>query len=664
MPEQPLSRGEGLNLAGTDKVSRTATADGDLAARLDTGTEAGTALAPPFRPQVGGPSPGHQPPSLSRLASGQRLGDFELLQVLGAGSFARVFLARQLSLDRQVALKISANLGSEPRTLAGLQHDHIVQVFSETVDRERDLRLLCMQYVPGTTLEHLIDSLRTVPSWQGTDLLAILDGLQSDPVTFDPAALRDREYLRTCDLVQAVCWLGTRLAEALAHAHRQGVLHRDLKPANILVNRWGRPLLADFNLAWSARALDGPVGEMFGGTMAYMAPEHLDAFNAEEAMRPEAVDQRSDIYALGVVLFELLTGKLPFGRPPPNSGRSEALRSLAQERRQRAPSPRCLCAEVSEVLDRIVRRCLDPQPAGRYQTAAELAQALEGCRRQRRSELDLPIAGKLTRALEKNPLPLGLVLMVLPHVLASVVNIAYNQIHIVGSLTALQQAVFPRLVVAYNLLVYTVCLALLWRLLAPILRAWRHLSDAEIPLEAQVAAGRRQALAWPRWAVWLSCLGWLPGALLFPLGLHSLAEPVAAEVFGQFFISTTLAGLIALTYAYFAAEYVVLRVLYPRFWVDARNFRELAREELAMRDRRLRLLQLLAGLIPLAGAALLVGVGPEQLTLAFRFLLFALLALGMAGFGLALLVSSLLGQTLNALIGSDRCQTRPWNSTT
>src|SRR5262245_58215757 len=122
---------------------------------LSQGVHSNTGVAPSFHslvPNTPQQSIRSRPPA--HLPDvGDQYADFELIRVLGAGSFARVFLARQLSLDRQVALKISANRGSEARTLASLEHDHIVQIFSEIVDRERNLRLLCMQYVPGATLD-------------------------------------------------------------------------------------------------------------------------------------------------------------------------------------------------------------------------------------------------------------------------------------------------------------------------------------------------------------------------------------------------------------------------------------------------------------------------------------------------------------------------------
>ena len=122
------------------------------------------------------------------------------------------------------------------------------------------------------------------------------------------------------------------MAEALAHAHGQGVFHRDVKPANILINCYGRPLLADFNIAFAGRSAPGPAGQFFGGTLAYMAPEHLVP-QRRRPHAPEAVDQRSDVYSLGVVLFQLLTGRLPFKHPVQRKALTAYLRKLAGQHR-------------------------------------------------------------------------------------------------------------------------------------------------------------------------------------------------------------------------------------------------------------------------------------------------------------------------------------------
>jgi serine/threonine protein kinase len=589
---------------------------------------------------------------------GQRFDDFDILAVLGSGAFARVYLARQVSLGRQVALKVSANRGSEARTLASLEHEHIVRVFSETVNPDKNLRLLCMQFVAGTTLEKIIEILagREPRTWSGQAILDAVDRLSIQPALFDPAASRDREFLGNCDFIEAVCWLGARLAEALAHAHSQGVLHRDIKPANILINRYGRPLLADFNIALDPQRLHGPGGEIFGGTLSYMSPEHLDAFNPDEATPPEAVDERSDIYSFGVVLFELLTGRLPFDSSREDAEGIEELRALAGARRADMPRVRREGLEIPDVLERAVRRCLDPEPGRRYQSAAELARALEGCGALSRVEKLLPAPTILGRDALTHPFAWVLVFGLLPHLLGSVVNISYNALRIVGDLTPNQRETFTYLALAYNLVVYPLMGWLIYRQTPPLYRAWRDLSLGVILDADSLTALRRQTLRLPMWAVGLSCLGWLPGGLLFPLGLDLFAGPISAGVFGHFLVSFTISGLIALTYCYFAVQFVVLRVFYPRLWVDGQEMRETAREELRSLDQRLRVFQLCAGLIPLAGAALMIGVGPEQFTLTFRLLATGLIALGMAGFGLALLVSGRLGQTLSALMGVGRRQ--------
>jgi serine/threonine protein kinase len=587
------------------------------------------------------------------LSTGQRLDDFEILRLLGSGAFARVYLAYQMSLDRLVALKVSADRGRsrEARSLAGLDHDHIVKVFSETIDPEHGRRLLCMQYVPGSSLQRILEALahRDRGTWSGRTLLDTLDELCTESTPFDPAALAGRTFLQSCDWMEAVCRLGAQLAEALAHAHAQGVLHCDVKPANILLNRYGRPLLADFNIALETHQSNAGERSGIGGTVGYVAPEHLDALNAEAQTPPEVVDQRSDIYSLGVVLFQMLTGRLPFQDVPHPTDRGAMLRALAAVARAGAPSPRQVNPDVPEVLDRVIRRCLQPVPECRYQTATQLAQALKGCGELRRIDKEMPAAGPLTRTAGRHPFLLLLILTLLPHVLGSVVNITYNALRIVDELTPAQQTCFVRLVLAYNAVVYPTCIGLLILLVAPVFSVWRRLPSGGLT-DATVDAGRRRALQLPLWAVGLSCAGWLPGGFLIPLGLHVWAGPIPVEVFGHFLVSFTISGLIALTYSYFAVQCLAMRVLYPRLWTDARELPQRAPLELAPVARRLRVFQMLAGLIPLTGAALLIGaVDPEHFTLTFRLLVTALIAVGMAGFGLAVLFSSRLSQALTAL---------------
>jgi hypothetical protein len=241
----------------------------------------------------------------------------------------------------------------------------------------------------------------------------------------------------------------------------------------------------------------------------------------------------------------------------------------------------------------------------------------------------------------------------LPHVLGSAVNIAYNQLQIMNGLSAHQQAVFERLVVGYNAVVYPLALTIIYFLVAPIVRVWRKLGRAEKVPDLQVHAIRRRLLTLPLWAVGLSCLGWFPGGLLFPLGLAVFAGPVSLQTFNHFLMSFTISGLIAQTYSYFGVQFVVLRVMYLELWPDGQAFRPTAAAELKAVPGRLRFFQFQAGLIPLAGAILLLSVGPEQLTVSFRLLVTGLITLGMVGFGVALLASSRLSRVLTALTGAD-----------
>ncbi len=170
----------------------------------------------------------------------------------------------------------------------------------------------------------------------------------------------------------------------------------------------------------------------------------------------------------------------------------------------------------------------------------------------------------------------------------------------------------------------------------------------------EAAQSRRRVLALPGWTVVLSCLGWLPGGILFPAGLDYWAGPLALEDAFHFFLSFALSGLIASTYAYFVAQFVVLRVLYPQMWSDPSSARSVTQQELRGFAPRLRRYQSLAILIPLLGAAMLIGAGPDQLTLTFRLLVTSLIVLGLAGFALTTVVCNRLTRVLTLLTGQER----------
>jgi len=606
-------------------------------------------------PPPSGESAARPKSPLDVLCPGERIDDFQIVGTLGRGAFGVVYLARQISLDRQVALKVTAREGSEGRNMAQLEHEHIVQVFSETVDPSGLRRLLCMQFVPGPTLEAVLSQLRRhdPAEWSGPLLLKIIDSLTHVPASFDPAALRNRELIERSDWVETVCWIGARLAEALDYAHQHGVLHRDVKPGNVLVSQYGRPMLVDFNLSFRPLEVVGTSPEMFGGTLAYMAPEHLRAFSPADPLGPDAVRERADLYSLGVVLYQMLAGRLPFGD---RSQAGSAGTVLGEMVAQRCQPPPPVPSEYPASLRQTVARCLDPDPAQRFASGAELSAALEGCRQFHAAERAAPSGGRLRELLGRHPF-LGLILLGLfPHTVATVLNILYNYIRIVSHLNEAQQATFVYLILVYDTVAYSLGLGLALRVVLPVYRVWRDARRQALADPRRMDEARALALSWPLWAAVIACLGWLPGAVIFPLVLETWSGPVPWQEQAHLCISFVISGLIALTYSFLFVQCHTVCVFYRLLWIDVRDFHRRAAVELEPVGRRLRLFQVLAGLIPLCGAALMVGIGPQEFTAAeyrsFRFLVTGLIALGLAGFHLAIVSTRVLSHAVTALTRS------------
>ena len=267
------------------------------------------------------PPAGFVPPEPAELA--RQFPQLEILELLGQGGMGVVYKARQRQLDRLVALKIlppqigrteafAERFTREARSLARLSHPRIIMIY-DFGHTESGLYYFIMEFVDGTDLRRVIQS----------------------------GELSTSEALT---IIPQIC-------EALQYAHEEGIVHRDIKPENILLNKKGQVKIADFGLA---KLLDRPAtvytltrADQRMGTPHYMAPEQIE--------HPHKVDHRADIYSLGVVFYEMLTGELPLGRFPPPSQK----------------------VQVDVRLDEVVLKTLEKEPERRYQHASDVKTDVE-----------------------------------------------------------------------------------------------------------------------------------------------------------------------------------------------------------------------------------------------------------------------------------------------
>jgi serine/threonine protein kinase/tetratricopeptide (TPR) repeat protein len=305
------------------------------------------------------------------------LGDFRIVREVGRGGMGVVYEAVQISMGRRVALKVLPfaavmdprhlqRFKNEARAAGSLQHPHIVPV--HFVGSERGVHYFAMQFVEGQTLAALIQQLRqsAVPD-EKTTTHPQPDGAGQPDAATEPAArhstLAASVSPKSRDYFRKVAEWGEQAAEALDHAHQTGIVHRDVKPANLMIDGRGHLWVTDFGLAHvqQGEASLTMTGDLIG-TLRYMSPEQALAQRV-------LIDHRTDVYSLGVTLYELLTLEPAFA----GTDRQEVLRQIAFEepkppgRRNRA---------VPAELETIVLKALEKNPADRFATAKDLAEDL------------------------------------------------------------------------------------------------------------------------------------------------------------------------------------------------------------------------------------------------------------------------------------------------
>jgi serine/threonine protein kinase len=255
------------------------------------------------------------------LFKGQQLGKYKIIAPLGSGGFGTVYLAQDTWIDKKVAIKVPHRQGldfgellREPRLLASVSHPNIVAI--TTAEKQDNVFFIVMEYVPGETLENIIEMRGPL------DLTRALDF--------------------TCQICNAV-----------DHAHRQGVIHRDLRPANVLVGEHDMLKVADFG---TSRFLEiAAHGTTVIGSPPYMAPEQ---FHGKAVFA-------SDLYSLGVTMYQMLTGQLPYDTPAPADLDKLMSGELVSPPKLRNPS-------IPKAISDIVMKALAPDTKARYQRASDL----------------------------------------------------------------------------------------------------------------------------------------------------------------------------------------------------------------------------------------------------------------------------------------------------
>jgi serine/threonine protein kinase len=284
---------------------------------------------------------------VATFQTGSKIGCYELIRLLGAGGMGEVWEAHDIPADRPVALKFikpdllsrpgfRARFVNEAKTLGKLEQDRIVTLY--TVLEEGEHLALVLRFIDGQPLSDRIET-------QG-----------ALPVDFVLSCARD-------------------ILPALDFAHERGVIHRDIKPQNILVTRQGRCFLTDFGIAVTSSQERVTLGGAAIGTPYYMSPEQI---TKPSDLTMEKRGYRTDIYSFGVVLFEMLTGRLPFGH---DSGIEETFSIQQKHCFEPPPSLRTLRGDIPPAIEAVVLRSLEKDPAARPQNCSELLAELEAAAR-------------------------------------------------------------------------------------------------------------------------------------------------------------------------------------------------------------------------------------------------------------------------------------------
>ncbi|WP_067858412.1 protein kinase domain-containing protein [Nocardia shimofusensis] len=509
---------------------------------------------------------------IAHVRPGDRIDDFELRTELGAGASGRVFLARQISMQRLVALRLTDRAGGAPRTMARFDHPHIVRVFDQRLPVADTAALVWMQYLPGGTAEELLALRRRCrePA-SGELLLAAVDAAMESKGEIPPANSPVRRALAELSWPETVAWIGRGLATALDYAARHGTAHRAIKPANIVFTAEGVPKLADFALPAPHRSsADAPQPKPALADVAVRTPSVAPGpTGVRDEIRPPTSARHStpahdtppgaedDIHALGGLLWELLTGESPCRADGSDSDRAQTSRTVAADASRRVP------ADCPPALRRVLSTCLEPDPRRRWANAGVLARQLDLCLDQRARDLVDPPRDSWRRRLRAWRVPLVAAAVAVPNLLASLYNIDHNQSLVTGRLSQRTQELFAVSTLITNVLFFGLATILLTYWSRRVVTVPHGLSRGVEYSPRELARARKAAILLGDRSVLVAFAFWMISAASYPVGVSLAGEELAPHAFAHFLASHAVCGAIALAYPFFLVGFYIVRCVYP-----------------------------------------------------------------------------------------------------
>ena len=530
-------------------------------ASQDNGMQ-GPSLMREFQPEATQTMALHRARAAHEFSPGDSIDDFDLLSRLGRGAFATVFLARQNSMQRLVALKISADEGLEGPTLAKLNHAHVVRVFDQRVIEEKSLRLMYMEYVAGGSLG---DVIKNVSESEGLDSRSFLDSLDqnlADRGSSPPVESLNRKWISEAQWPQVVSRTGSQLASAIEYTHGRGVLHRDIKPANILLDADGYPKLVDFNISFGQDVVGASAASCFGGTLIYMSPEQLEAFHPVMPRKPDDIDGSCDVYALGATLYEMLTCERPF----PNTLKSEPLDLIDEMIIQRKSGLQNQQVESLQanghLLGTVIEASLAPDPKDRPSPKA-MSQHLQWAADNSINEFLEPSESKwheFRSLILRFPWCFIVAMVFGVAIFATWFIITYN---VTESVLPSDQELFLTTRQWVNRVVFPLAFVVLVFMFHAIRTALKANTKTKSPnvnfesaIDANLAFGNRAAI--------MVAGMWIIAGMLYPIVLSARGANLESKAWVDFIASHAMAGLISAAFTYFGLTIFTVSTWHPR----------------------------------------------------------------------------------------------------